>query len=385
MISCILLAAGSGTRMGLKTNKVYLKIGNKTLLEWCLLTLKKVKNIAEIIVVVAADEVENASHYVNKIKLDIPIKIVIGGATRQESVQNGINSIELKDVVLIHDAARPMASVELFEIVAEAVQKYGAAIPGLPVIDTIKEVEDDTVISNPERSRLWRVQTPQGFKYEHIKKALEIAQNKYFLGTDDASLMPLIGVNVHVVAGVEHNIKITTPHDLILARHYLGAHNMKVGMGYDIHRFTENRPCILGGIKIDSNIGLDGHSDADVLVHALMDAILGAAGLRDIGYYFPPTDDTFKNISSLILLERVIDLVKNEGYIINNVDITVIAEKPRINPHVDRMKATLAPILQIEVNSISIKATTNEGLGSIGRLEGIAAQAIATIIEREEF
>ena len=199
------------------------------------------------------------------------------------------------------------------------------------------------------------------------------------------SLVEFQGKPVHIVEGDRKNIKLTVPEDVAIAKKYLGVEPMmRIGYGYDVHRFKEGRPCVLGGVSIDSPIGPDGHSDADVLIHALMDAMLGAAGMRDIGYYFPPEDDAFKGISSRLLLEKVVQLLKDSNFGIYNADIMVIAEAPKLKPHIEEMKKNLSEDLGIPLSRISIKATTNEGLGALGRTEGIAAQAVVSMYEREE-
>ncbi len=384
MVSCILLAAGSGKRMKRKQNKVYLRIANKSLMQWCLLHMQEVKSVAEIIVVVAKGEEEKARREIDALDLTVPVTIVLGGATRQESVSNGLDAVTVKDIVLVHDSARPMAEADVFERVIEATRENEAVVPAIPVVDTIKVAQEGVVEQTLPRSVLWRVQTPQGFNYDLLVKAHEKAVKNIFVGTDDASLVEYMGKPVHLVEGDTKNVKITTPEDLVLARHYLGAEPMRIGFGYDIHRLVTDRPCILGGVSFEYELGLDGHSDADVVAHALMDALLGAAGLRDIGYYFPPTDPAYEGADSMALLASVKNLLREQGYEPYNVDITVIAEMPKVNPRIDEMKEKLVSVLGIDSRNISIKATTNEGLGAVGRREGIAAHAVVTIQEREE-
>ena len=229
------------------------------------------------------------------------------------------------------------------------------------------------------------IQTPQGFQKDIFKEAQETAKQDAYLGTDDVSLVEYIGKDVYILDGDYENIKVTTPNDIAVAKRYLGIkeQRMRVGFGYDIHRLKEGRPCILGGVHIESPVGPDGHSDADVLIHALMDALLGAAGLKDIGYYFPPEDDAYKGISSMILLKHVNSLLKERGLEAYNIDIMVISETPKLKPHIDTMKVNLQSVLDIPLDRISIKATTNEMLGAIGRREGIAAQAVVSVYEGE--
>lgn len=387
MVSCIIVAAGNGSRMQCKKNKILLKIGTKTVLEWTLQNILKIVGLEEIVLVVSEKDKDEITKCLKKLSLDIPIKITLGGKTRQESVFNGLCQVEKRDVVLVHDAARPLADENLCNKVVQNVREKGSTVPAVPVKDTIKIVKSDKVVSTPVRSSLRAVQTPQGFDYKLLKDVHNQAREANYQGTDDASLVEWAGHQVSIVDGSYNNIKLTTCEDLQQIKSYLGIKDeqyMRVGFGYDVHRFKAGRPCILGGVEIDSPIGPDGHSDADVLLHALMDALLGAAGLRDIGYYFPPTDDQYKGISSLSLLQQVKNLLMQERFTIINVDIMVIAECPKINPHIEAMKDNIAKVLDIHKKYISIKATTNEQLGALGRKEGIAAQAVATVQESEE-
>lgn len=387
MVSCIIVAAGNGSRMQCKKNKILLNIGTKTVLEWTLENILKIENLAEIVLVVSKKDKEEISKCIEAMSVELPIRIALGGKTRQESVFNGLCKVECQDIVLVHDAARPLADERLCNNVVKNVKDIGSTVPAVPVKDTIKVVKSNVVVNTPSRASLMAVQTPQGFDYKLLMDVHEQAKKANYQGTDDASLVEWAGYPVSIVEGSYNNIKLTTCEDLQQIKSYLGIKDeqyMRVGFGYDVHRLKEGRPCILGGVKIDSPIGPDGHSDADVILHALMDALLGAAGLRDIGYYFPPTDEKYKGISSLKLLHQVKNLLAQEGCNIINVDIMVIAECPKINPHIEEMKANISKVLGVHKKYISIKATTNEQLGALGRKEGIAAQAVATVQESEE-
>lgn len=386
MVSCIIVAAGSGSRMQSNKNKILLKIGSKTVLEWTLQNVLKTNDLAEVILVVSKNDSEEITQCVAKLNSTVPIKITLGGSTRQESVYNGLCEITHKDIVLVHDAARPIADTNLFNTVVANAKEKGSIVPAVPVKDTIKIVESNEVVTTPPRANLMACQTPQGFDYKLLKDVHEQAKKANYQGTDDASLVEWAGHKVSIVDGSYKNIKLTTREDLQQIKSYLGIKDgqMRVGFGYDVHRFKEGRPCILGGVHIESPIGPDGHSDADVLLHALMDALLGAAGMRDIGYYFPPNDDKYEGASSLDLLQQVNDFLTQDGFTIINVDIMVIAECPKINPYIEEMKSNIAKVLGIHKKYISIKATTNEQLGALGRKEGIAAQAVATVQESEE-
>ncbi len=397
MIHCIVLAAGAGRRMHRPDNKVFLRLGDHSVLQWDLLHLTKVPDLKTVIVVAAAGEEAKVQQEIDALKDSLgslpwtPV-IVQGGAERQDSVYCGTGALpkavdEAHEVVLIHDGARPMASADLFEQVAQAAMTEGAAVAAVPAVDTIKRVDDKGFVTcTLQRSELYAVQTPQGLRRDVMVKAQQHAKETGYMGTDDVSLVEHLGLPVKVVISDYTNCKLTTPEDIIRAKHYLGVTRMmpRVGFGYDVHRFKEGRPCVLGGVTIDSPIGPDGHSDADVLIHALMDALLGAAGMKDIGYWFPPEDDTFKGISSMELLRRVNLLLKERGFSAYNVDVMVIAEAPKLKPHIDAMKANIADVLDIPVDRISVKATTHEGVGAFGRREGLAAQAVVTICEGED-
>ncbi len=391
-VSCILLCAGSGSRMKLDHNKVFLPIGMQNVLQWSLLHLSNMNRLEEIVIVAAPNEKGQVAESCAGVPLpgDLLVTIVTGGATRQESVSIGLEAVTKKGIVLVHDGARPVASVDLFNNVAIAAEKVGAATVAVRTKDTVKKVVNGVSQKTIARDTLWSIQTPQGFRYKLLKKAHKKALETGFIGTDDTSLVERLGKPVSIVEGDYRNIKLTTPEDYEVIKTYLQAEHkpvkthLRVGYGYDIHRFKEGRPCILGGVLIPSPIGPDGHSDADVLLHALMDALLGAAGLRDIGYYFPPHDERFKDASSVSLLTIVLNLLQEYNMEPFNMDIMVIAEVPKINPYIDEMKSIISKVCGVGENRISIKATTNETLGALGRAEGIAAQAVVTVMEREE-
>ena len=353
-VSCIVLAAGAGRRMGHDENKIFIKLGNKSIIQWTLSHIEQVKAVSEVILVVADGEAAYMKQHIASLGLSKSIKIITGGKERQDSVYAGLQAVsDDMDIVLVHDGARPLAKPELFKSVIEGAKTHGAVTIGVPSTDTIKRVDiDGQVLETLNRNELMNIQTPQGFLKNIFKEAQETAKRDAYLGTDDVSLVEYIGKDVYILEG-------------------------------DIHRLKEGRPCILGGVHIESPVGPDGHSDADVLIHALMDALLGAAGLKDIGYYFPPEDDAYKGISSMILLKHVNSLLKERGLEAYNIDIMVISETPKLKPHIDTMKANLQSVLEIPLDRISIKATTNEMLGAIGRREGIAAQAVVSVYEGE--
>jgi 2-C-methyl-D-erythritol 4-phosphate cytidylyltransferase/2-C-methyl-D-erythritol 2,4-cyclodiphosphate synthase len=291
-------------------------------------------------------------------------------------------------VVVIHDAVRPFVNQKLIKQVIAAAKTAGAASIGVKAKDTIKETKKNhLVIATIPRQNLWLTQTPQAFKFELLKKAYRIAYAKKFYGTDDASLVERIGTKVKMVEGSYENIKITTPEDLVMAEALMKKKtgnkiNFRNGFGYDSHRFAVGRKLILGGVEIPFDKGLQGHSDADALIHAICDALLGASGCGDIGRHFPDTNPSYKDISSIILLERVKKIIERKKFSINNVDTTVIMEMPKLEPYVAQMVSNIASALDVAETSVNIKAKTNEGMGFIGRDEGVAVFAIATVIAR---
>jgi len=303
---------------------------------------------------------------------------VAGGATRQKSVYQGLEACErfAPTRVLIHDAARPFVSADLVDRCLEAVEKYRAVLPALPVVDTLKSIRDDEITDTLDRSKIVAAQTPQCFDYEAILGAHRIYDSQDV--TDDVALAELAGIPVHWVRGSQHNIKITTHEDIAMINQR-SLTDVRSGLGFDVHKFDENRDLWLGGVKIPHDKGLAGHSDADVALHAITDAVLGAIGDGDIGTHFPPSDEKWKGASSDRFLDYAAELVANRGGMISHIDLTIICEAPKIGPHRDKIRSRIAEILDIAVNRVSVKGTTTEKLGFTGRGEGIAAQAIATV------
>ena len=302
---------------------------------------------------------------------------VHGGQERTDSVRRALDSLPEAggdEVVLVHDAVRPWVSLALIEAVILTADRHGAAIPALPVTETVKVVAEGVVLESPTRSRLYNAQTPQGFSREILQRAAA-AVTDGAPATDEASLVERVGVAVHVIPGEAANVKITTAADLAADSHVAASDELRVGMGYDVHAFAEHRPLILGGVRIPSEHGLLGHSDADVLTHAVIDALLGAARLGDIGRLFPDDDPAFEGIDSLILLDRVRQVLVDAGIGVVNVDATVMAQAPKLSPYVEAMCSAMAAALGVQTTRISVKATTTERLGFVGREEGMAAQA----------
>jgi 2-C-methyl-D-erythritol 4-phosphate cytidylyltransferase/2-C-methyl-D-erythritol 2,4-cyclodiphosphate synthase len=328
----------------------------------------------------------------NKIK-----GIVSGGAERQNSVYAALSVLpEDVNLVLVHDGARPFVTDDSIEALIESAAKYGAAVVAVPVKDTIKAAEAGIFTETLDRSRLYSIQTPQGFERKRLIAASQKAFAENFYGTDDAVLVEKMGEKVYLVKGDYNNIKITTKEDLKMGEAILEARTgpepaedqkpleteIRTGTGFDVHRLIEGRKLVLGGVVIPFERGLLGHSDADVLLHAIMDALLGAAALGDIGRHFPDREESYRDISSLVLLERVKELLDREGWRIVNIDATIIAQRPKIAPYIQEMKRHISETLCMEECRINIKGTTTEQLGFCGREEGIAAQASALIRQR---
>lgn len=305
-----------------------------------------------------------------------------GGATRQQSVLAGLAALPSEtEFVLVHDGARPFVTAAVIERCLAQAIAGGAAAAGVPVKDTIKEVDrNGTVRRTVDRSGLWHAQTPQAAATVLLRRAYENAAATGFEGTDEASLLEHAGIPVQMTEGSEQNIKITRPADLYPGRCHSGETDMaRIGHGFDVHRFEPGRKLILGGVTIPHELGLEGHSDADVLTHAFMDALLGALGAGDIGQHFPDSDDRYRGISSLELLGQVMALVKGKEFIVGNGDITVICQRPKLAPHIKAMRAKLAAVCEVDTSRINIKATTTEELGYAGRGEGAAVHAVVML------
>ncbi len=350
-------------------------LGGRTVLRRAIETFAARGDIAAIQVVIGEQDQSRYSAAAMGLNLLPP---VAGGDTRQHSVFHGLQALTAHrpEFVLIHDAARPLVSQALIGRVMAALQNADAAVPLLPLADTLKKESDGKWQTVP-RDGFYRAQTPQGFRFEPIVKA-----HRKFAGqnmTDDMALAEAYGLGIAAVTGEESNLKITTEDDFNLAARLLGAGEMRAGMGFDTHRFAPGDHVWLCGVRIAHTHGLEGHSDADAGLHALTDALLGAIGAGDIGMHFPPSDPKWAGASSAVFLEHAAGLVRDMGGAVVNCDVTLICERPKIAAHVTAMRARIAEILAIDPARVSVKATTTEGLGFTGRGEGIAAQAIATV------
>jgi 2-C-methyl-D-erythritol 4-phosphate cytidylyltransferase/2-C-methyl-D-erythritol 2,4-cyclodiphosphate synthase len=376
----LVLAAGAGVRMGQTLKKQYLPLGGIPVVVRSLLAFERSPVVDGVVLVLPPGELELGRAFVQAYGLTKTLAVTAGGGTRHESVWAGLQvpAAQDADVILVHDGARPLVHPRLIERVAAAARRHGAAVPALPVTDTVKSVDDNRVTASLNRRSLRTVQTPQAFRSDWLVAAYSSSIPSD--ATDDAWLVEAMGHQVHVVEGCPRNFKLTTEHDFELACRLLTPVALNVGIGYDVHRMVTGRQLVLGGVVIPSELGLEGHSDADVLVHALIDALLGAAGLADIGHHFPDTDPQYRGISSLTLLERTVALLDDHRVI--NADATVICEAPRLAPYTELMKARLGPILRVDAAHVGIKAKTGEGLGFAGRGEGVAAWCVVLLERR---
>lgn len=369
MISALLLAAGSSTRYG--ANKLREKLPDGREVWRASYDLLATHPEIDELVVVASQEMEEA------ILTVLPhARVVRGGATRRASCQAGFGAVSPESVLLlVHDAARPFASPRLVSQIIAAAREHGASYPGLAVTDTIRQVGEGRS-QTLDRSSLRSVQTPQAGRTEAFRRAFAEVTHEV---TDDAALLEAVGLVPFCVEGERGNIKVTHPGDLDPVRRR--EMETRTGFGYDIHRFSTDpdRPMMLGGVAFPGP-GLEGHSDADVLLHAVTDAILGGAAMDDIGVHFPNTDPAWKNAPSLLFLKKAVELVRAEGWRIQHLDAVILAEKPKVMPRRMEIRRSIAEACGLRLDQVSLKATTHEGLGSIGRSEGIVAQAVATLV-----
>lgn len=383
----LITAAGQGRRLGATVPKTFMPLGGAALFMWSLRAFEAVEQISQTLLVVPDSYGERADELCQQAGITKLAQVVAGGRTRPESVDNGLTALASNPpaIVVIHDGARPFVTSQLIAHSIEVCAKMGAAIVALPVTDTLKQVDPNGVITaTSDRSRFYQAQTPQTFKFDLIFQAYQQAKQNGWEATDDAALVEKMGQPVRVVEGSPRNFKITTQADWHRAEAMVaGSQQMHVGHGYDVHPLVEGRALILGGVHVPYERGLTGHSDADVVLHAVADALLGAAGLGDLGQHFPDTDPAYKDADSKALLAQVVELVRSAGYQPTNVDVTVIAQQPRLTPYLEQMRQAIARILKLKMTTegVSVKATTTEGLGFIGRGEAIAAHAVALIAQ----
>jgi 2-C-methyl-D-erythritol 4-phosphate cytidylyltransferase/2-C-methyl-D-erythritol 2,4-cyclodiphosphate synthase len=384
-VAAVVVAGGSGLRAGGEKPKQYQLIGGRPMIWWTLRRFAEHPGIAHVQAVIAEEHREMFATATADLAIRPP---VIGGATRQESCRAGLEALAplAPSKVLIHDAARPFASQDLISHVIAWLDRHGAVLPGLPIAETLKRAPGGVVQGTVDRAGLWAAQTPQGFGFDAILAAhRHAAAAGIDTLTDDAAVAEWAGLAIAMIPGRLENRKVTTAEDLHEADRLLRQDqfarlpDVRVGQGFDIHHFEPGDGVTLCGVRIPFSQRLAGHSDADAALHALTDAILGAIGEGDIGTHFPPSDPQWKGAPSALFLSKAVSLVTARGGAIANADITILAEAPKIAPHLAAMKAVLAPLLGIEGSRIAIKATTLEKLGALGRREGIAALAVATV------
>lgn len=369
-VTAIIVAAGASRRMGFDKLSYRLPDG-RTVLETSCALFAAHPAVDELLLVAGGNRPQCEAIAAACPK---PCTVVQGGATRADSVRSGLAAAK-GQLVAIHDAARPFASAEIITAALQAAAESGAAAPAVPVKDTIKIADQDgKVVATPDRAMLYAVQTPQCFDRALYLQALEaVSGEKASLVTDDCSLFELASLPVTLTAGDYANLKITTKEDLQKEK------TMRIGHGYDVHRLVEDRKLILGGVEVPYEKGLLGHSDADVLLHAVMDAVLGAAALGDIGQHFPDTDPAYKGADSLALTREVAKIIAAHGYKVGNIDATILCQRPKLAPHIPAMRQNIADAFGLPLDAVSVKATTEEHLGFTGEGLGIAAHAVALI------
>ena len=369
-VTAIIVAAGASRRMGFDKLSYRLPDG-RTVLETSCALFAAHPAVDELVLVAGGNRPQCEAIAAACPK---PCTVVQGGATRADSVRSGLAAAK-GQLVAIHDAARPFASAEIITAALQAAAESGAAAPAVPVKDTIKIADQDgKVVATPDRAMLYAVQTPQCFDRALYLQALEaVSGEKASLVTDDCSLFELASLPVTLTAGDYTNLKITTKEDLQKEK------TMRIGHGYDVHRLVEDRKLILGGVEVPYEKGLLGHSDADVLLHAVMDAVLGAAALGDIGQHFPDTDPAYKGADSLALTREVAKIIAAHGYKVGNIDATILCQRPKLAPHISAMRQNIADAFGLPLDAVSVKATTEEHLGFTGEGLGIAAHAVALI------
>jgi 2-C-methyl-D-erythritol 4-phosphate cytidylyltransferase/2-C-methyl-D-erythritol 2,4-cyclodiphosphate synthase len=374
----LVLAAGRGTRFGGTLPKQYLPLGSANVLRHAVSAFAAHPAIDGVMLTIRPEDRDAYDAALAGLELLPP---VAGGTERQDSVRLGLEALVklAPSRVLIHDGARPFPDAAMIDRVIEALDRAPAAIPGLPLSDTIKRVADGAIGETVDRAGLWRVQTPQGFHFETILAAHRAAAGRAL--TDDAAVVEAAGIAPLIVAGSEDNLKVTTTADLAAAERLIAARqaDIRIGQGFDVHPFGPGDGLMVCGVMIPHSAGVVGHSDADVGLHALTDAVLGAIGAGDIGTHFPPSDPQWKGASSDRFLAHAVGLVRARGGGIAALDVTIICERPRIGPHRAAMVERVAAIVRIAPDRVSVKATTTEKLGFTGRGEGIAAQAVATV------
>ncbi|WP_108481950.1 bifunctional 2-C-methyl-D-erythritol 4-phosphate cytidylyltransferase/2-C-methyl-D-erythritol 2,4-cyclodiphosphate synthase [Oceaniglobus ichthyenteri] len=374
--AAVIVAAGRGTRVGGPVPKQWRMLRGRAVVAWTLAAFRASPHIDHIVLVLNESDMDMAHGYT----AHPDVSVAQGGASRAASVLAGLISLQDQGVtrVLIHDVARPLVSLDLIARIHDALDHHVGAAPALPVSDALWLGDGGTVAGTRDRTHLYRAQTPQGFHFDAILAAHRAHTG---LAADDVEVARAAGLNVRIVDGDEANLKITTAGDFARAEHLMERHlDIRTGNGFDVHAFCAGDHVVLCGLKIPHDKGLLGHSDADVGMHTVTDAIYGALAEGDIGRHFPPSDPQWKGAASEIFLRHAVGLAKDRGYRISNVDLTLICEAPKIGPHADDMIAHMAALMGLSADRVSVKATTSERLGFTGRGEGIAAMATVTLV-----
>ncbi|MBQ9251782.1 MAG: 2-C-methyl-D-erythritol 2,4-cyclodiphosphate synthase [Clostridia bacterium] len=385
-IYVILLAGGSGTRMHAGVNKVLLPVAGIPCIARSALAF--VPFADHLILVVKPEEEAALGQALAEIALPFPVSFAPGGATRQESVHHGLQllgKMEPEDaIVLIHDGARCLVEEKVIQAALDSVSLHGSGIAAIPATDTLRQA-DEHFQAGPTipREQVWAMQTPQAARLRSLLAAFDQAEQEGFTGTDDAAILAHAGYPVFLSPGSRTNLKLTTQEDLLMAEAILQQEkpfpDLRIGQGYDVHQLTTGRKLILCGVEVPHTHGLLGHSDADVALHALMDALLGAAGMGDIGRHFPDTDMQYKGIDSMKLLAKVMEKLTEAGFRPVNVDLTIVAQRPKLAPYIPQMAQNVATSLGLPLSQVNVKATTTEHLGFEGRMEGISSQAVCLL------
>jgi 2-C-methyl-D-erythritol 4-phosphate cytidylyltransferase/2-C-methyl-D-erythritol 2,4-cyclodiphosphate synthase len=391
-IAIVIAAGGTGTRIGMPVPKQFLELGGKPILVRTISALLALDHVVQAVIALPAEHIPEAETMLASERWPAPVLCVPGGSTRQQSVHRAVlRTAGDADLILVHDAVRPFCDIEMLNRVVDAARRTGAAVPALPATETIQRVaRSGRVLKTPPRQELFAVQTPQGFRADVLRSALERARQEGFEGTDESSVVRWAGHPVVVVPGSPENIKITRPVDLEVAEYLLARNRnhakagkgskMRIGQGIDYHLLVQGRKLILGGVEIPFDKGLEGHSDADALIHAICDALLGAGALGDIGRHFPDADPAHRNRPSLEFLAEVKGKLTEAGWAIRNIDATLLAQRPKLAPYFDAMRCNIARTLGVGIESVSVKATTTEGMNAEGRGEGISAHAVALLV-----
>jgi 2-C-methyl-D-erythritol 4-phosphate cytidylyltransferase/2-C-methyl-D-erythritol 2,4-cyclodiphosphate synthase len=383
--AALIVAGGRGIRTGSPVPKQYARIGGEAVLARTLRAFLAHPGVDAVQVVIGEGDADQYGAVVEGLDRTQLLPPVYGGQTRQASVHNGLEALKAHapNLVLIHDAVRPFVTGDIIARVLAALAHNPGAIAAIPVADTLKQAgADRRIAATLDRAQVWRAQTPQGFRFPEILAAHAAAQAAGTAMTDDAAIAEWAGLPVTLVMGAERNRKLTTAEDLVMADDARIAPDVRTGQGFDVHRFAPGDHVWLCGVKLAHTHALQGHSDADVALHALTDALLGAIGAGDIGQHFPDTDAHWKGAASHLFLSEALRLVRAHGGSIGNVDVTILCEAPKIAPHRTAMRRRIAELLGLEESRVSVKATTTEGLGFTGRREGIAALATTTVVLR---